>query len=82
MVGRLVEPDAIRARSSTHAPGLLVGVELEISDEVARVVVEAGEVLRRWLLQGHYVESVKKSEMIRVLYPTLLRGPTQHRREG
>jgi hypothetical protein len=52
MVGCLVEANTIRAGCSAYAAGLFVGVELEVADEVARVVVEVGEMLSRGLLQG------------------------------
>jgi hypothetical protein len=50
VVGRLVESNAVGARCRSYTAGLVVCVELEIADEVARVFVKAREVLCRRLL--------------------------------
>lgn len=50
----LVEADAVGARGGPNAARqLLVGIELQVANEVARVVVEVGEVLSGRLLEGH-----------------------------
>lgn len=53
MVCRLVEADTVRTGSGTNTARLLVGVELQVADEVAGLVVEVGEVLSCRLLQGY-----------------------------
>ena len=51
MIGSLVEADAVCPGSCSDAARLVIGIQLEIPDEVAGVVVEVGEVLRSGLLQ-------------------------------
>lgn len=50
MIGGLVESDAVSTRGSSYTARLVIGVELEVANEIARMVVEAGEVLRGRLL--------------------------------
>jgi hypothetical protein len=50
VIGRLIESNAVGARCRSYAAGLVVCIELEIADEVARVFVKAREVLCRRLL--------------------------------
>jgi hypothetical protein len=45
MVGRLIKTYAVGARCSPYTARLFVGVELKVTDEVARVVIEVGEVI-------------------------------------
>jgi hypothetical protein len=53
VVGSLIEADAVRARCGPYTAGFLVGVKLEIADEIAGLVVEVREVFGGWLLQGN-----------------------------
>jgi hypothetical protein len=80
MVGRLVEADAVGARCCAYAARFLLGVELEIAYKIAGVIVKAGEVLCCGLLQGYWERLAIRSNDGAGCH-TLLRRPTQHRRE-
>lgn len=53
MVGSLVKTDTVRTRGGAYAAGLFVSIELQVTDEVAGVVIEVGEVLCGRLLKGY-----------------------------
>ncbi|KAH8639150.1 hypothetical protein IG631_06920 [Alternaria alternata] len=53
VVGRLVEANTIRTGCGAYATRLFIGVQLQVADEIAGLVVEVCEVLGGRLLQGH-----------------------------
>jgi hypothetical protein len=53
MVGCLIKAYAVCARCSPYTARFFVGVELEVTNKIAGVVVEVGEVLGRRLLEGN-----------------------------
>ena len=58
IICRFIETDTVGARSGTYASRLIVGVELQIADEVGWGIIEAGEMIRRRLLQRNCYSSI------------------------
>lgn len=50
MIGSFVEANAVCAGRGAYSSRLLISVQLEVADEVVRVVIEVGEVFRCGLL--------------------------------
>jgi hypothetical protein len=80
MVGGLVEANTIRTGSGTQAARLFISIELQVADEGVGSVIEAGEVFGGRLLQWYCCVSAL-AHGTEKNGRTLLRGPTQDRRE-
>jgi hypothetical protein len=76
VVGSLIEADAVCTRRGAHATGLFVSIELEVANQVTRVVVKVGEMLRSGLLQRHCMGQLCANYMHSNTHPAAASHPT------